>query len=375
MITELAQFYHSQGIEPVILTKKWPLTLSETDEYKGVKIYRVISARTESEFLSIMDWVSNNVGKIKADIIHVIGARRPLPLVALLLSRYWNIPLVTTIAGSEIPNTGDSQTNAVWNEGREIIKPVLEKSDIVTCVSKALENDLGKIVPDIKSTKTIYAGIDIELINSINSTETEKEYIISLRRLVPSKGIDVLIKAFKEITNEYPHMKLLVAGEGPEEVNLKNLVHELKIGDSVKFLGTVTFERAVSLLKGAICTVVPSLSEGGSLVNVEAQAASCAVVASNVGGIPEYVQENVSGLLFKTGDTKDLANKLRTIISDVSVRNKLIQGGIEHAKKFSWKVLGPQYLALYNEMVNMNRSEQFEPWSDLTTKMWAKLIK
>lgn len=106
-------------------------------------------------------------------------------------------------------------------------------------------------------------------------------------------------------------------------------------------------------LKGALCTIVPSLSEGGSLVNVEAQAASCPVVASRVGGIPEYVQDEISGLLFEAGNPKDLAKKIIKILSDIPLRNKLIQGGIEHAKKFSWDVLGPQYLALYDEMIKM----------------------
>jgi len=373
MVTELSQFYRGQGVESVVLTKKWPTTLTEEDYYKDTKIYRVVSARTETEFNNIIEWAKNNENKIKADIIHVIGVRRPLPLIGLLLSRHWNVPLISSIAGSEIPNTGDSETETVWNESKEIMRPVLESSSIVTCVSKALENDLRGIVPNLNYVRTVYAGIDTEFINSISCTETEKNYIISLRRLTTSKGVDILIRAFKDIANEYPQIRLLIAGEGPEEENLKTLARDLNLDDKIKFIGTVSLTRAISLLKGAICTVVPSISEGGSLVNIEAQAASCPVVASRVGGIPEYVQDGVSGLLFESKNLKDLADKVKIIISNASLRNKLIQGGIEHARKFSWDILGPQYLALYNEMINVKQIKPFQPWSELTKRLWLKL--
>ncbi|OHA92549.1 MAG: hypothetical protein A3G47_03055 [Candidatus Zambryskibacteria bacterium RIFCSPLOWO2_12_FULL_39_45] len=373
MVTELSRFYRGQGIESVILTKKWPTTLTEEDDYKDTKIYRVVSARTETEFNNIIEWAKNNENKIKADIIHVIGVRRPLPLIGLLLSRHWNVPLISTIAGSEIPNTGDSETETVWNESKEIMRPVLESSSIVTCVSKALENDLRGIVPNLNYVRTVYAGIDTEFINSVSCTETEKNYIVSLRRLTPSKGVDILIRAFKDIANEYPQIRLLIAGEGHEEENLKTLARNLNLDDKIKFIGTVSLTRAISLLKGAICTVVPSISEGGSLVNIEAQAASCPVVASRVGGIPEYVQDGVSGLLFESRNLKDLADKVKIIISNAPLRNKLIQGGVEHANKFSWDILGPQYLALYNEMIDVKQIKSFQPWSRLTKRLWLKL--
>lgn len=373
MVTELSQFYRRQGVESVVLTKKWPTILTEEDYYEDTKIYRVVSARTETEFSNIIEWAKNNENKIKADIIHVIGVRRPLPLIGLLLSRHWNVPLISTIAGSEIPNIGDSETETVWNEGKGMMKPVIEFSSIITCVSKALENDLRRIVPNLNHIKTVYAGIDTALINSVLCTETENNYIVSLRRLTTSKGVDILIRAFKDIVNDYPQTRLLIAGEGPEEENLKTLSRDLNLDHVIKFIGTVSLTRAISLLKGAICTVVPSISEGGGLVNIEAQAAFCPVVASRVGGIPEYVQDGVSGLLFESKNLKDLADKVKIIISNAPLRNKLIQGGIEHARKFSWDVLAPQYLALYNEMIDLKQNKSFQPWSGLTKKLWLKL--
>ncbi len=373
MVSELTHFYKEQGIESVVLTKKWPTSLDSTDENNGVKIYRVTSARTDEDFLSIINWLKSNEDKIKADVIHVVGVRRPLPLIGLLLARFWNVPLISTVAGGEIPNNGDDNTLDVWNEGEYLMKPVLELSDAVTTVSKALEYDLKKVAPNISKVQTIYAGIDINFIKNIPCTETKKEYIVSLRRLIPSKGIDTLIKAFVEIEHEYPNITLMIAGEGPEEQNLKTLVKDLKIEKRVEFIGTVSLVRVVSLLKGALCTVVPSLSEGGGLVNVEAQAALCPVVASTAGGIPEYVQDNESGLLFEPGNYIKLAEKIRMVVSDQALRDRLIKGGIRHAEKFNWKNLGPEYLELYEEKIKIQQLDTFKPWSELTNKLWLKL--
>lgn len=374
MVSNLAKFYRTQGVESVIFTKKWPVTLGDKEEYDDTKIYRVISARSDADFLSIIDWVKNNEKDIKADVIHVVGVRRPLPLIGLLLSRCWNVPLISTVAGGEIPNTGDGNTALVWNEGKDLMKPVLESSDMVTTVSKAIEFDLKKVVPNLPMVRTVYAGIDIKVIKNILCTEAKKDYIVSLGRLVPPKGIDTLIRAFKKIEFEYPDVTLIIAGSGPEEMNLKTLVKDLELEERVDFIGTVSIDRVVSLLKGAICTVVPSLSEGGGLVNIEAQAASCPVIASTAGGIPEYVRDNESGLLFEPGNYDKLTEKLRIIMSNESLRQRLIQGGLKHAEKFSWENLGPEYLALYQEQISLQQPKPFKAWSELTNKLWQKLI-
>ncbi len=375
MVSELARFYRTQGIESVVLTKKWPLSLSAEEEHDGVKIYRVVSARHEDEFVGIIEWVKNNENLIKADVIHIIGVRRPLPIIGVLLGSYWGVPVISTVAGGEIPNTGDDNTLAVWNEGKENMLPVLYRSDLVTTVSRALEVDLQKIAPKLSAVKTVYAGIDIDSIKGIPCTETKNNYLVSLRRLIPSKGVCTLIKAFKILENEFTSLCLIIAGEGPEEQDLKILAKDLELEKRIDFIGTVSFERAVSLLKGAVCTVVPSLSEGGGLVNVEAQAAKCPVVASSVGGIPEYVQDKISGLLFEPGNPNKLADALRMIIADTSLRDRLIAGGVAYAYKFSWKVLGPEYVSLYESSKKGLVIRPFIPWSELTNKLWLMLKK
>ncbi len=160
MITELSSFYRKNKIDSVVLTKKWPTTLADYDEHKETKIYRVVSARTDKEFSSIIDWIKENNICIKVDIVHVVGIRRPLPLIGLLLSRLWKVPLICTIAGGDIPDKIDAQPTKIWEEGKDFIPYVLMQTDRVNCVSEALTKDLKKLMPILPSVQTLYAGMD-----------------------------------------------------------------------------------------------------------------------------------------------------------------------------------------------------------------------
>lgn len=374
MVRELSKLYIQQGLKVSVLSKKWPDTLSEFDVIDDIEINRVLSAKSDSEFLELIEWLKANEEKIKADIVHVVGMRRPLPFIGLLLARKWQVPLISTIAGGEIPDKNDPNPEIVWNQGIDFIPDVLRQSDSINAVSNYLARDLKHLIPELREVRTLYAGIDFEGICKIEKEVIKNKYIFSLRRLDQSKGIDLLIRAFNLIKGKFLDVDLIIAGEGPEKEKLLELVKDLSIESRVSFIGTVSLEKGISLLKGSILTVVPSLSEGGGLVNVEAQAAGCPVVASNVGGIPEYVIDNYSGLLFKAGDFVDLADKIETIITNNDLRERLIEGGYVHAKRFDWNNLLPQYIDLYKNCIkNYNKDTSFEPWSDLSRDLWVKL--
>ncbi len=373
MIEELADIYQRQGIEVSVLTKRWPTNLTIEEKYRGVNIYRVSSARTNEQFDEIVNWILKNEDKIKADIIHVIGVRRPLPLIALLCGKRWNVPVICTVAGGEIPDSFDGGPAKIWEEGAHIIPETLKQADHVNCLSDSLTNNLRKALPDLTKATTLYAGMDFSIIRGAIPEKIKSKYIFSLRRLDPSKGIDVLIRAFSEIGDSFPDVELVIAGDGSEMSNLKSIVSDLKLQEKVTFLGTISLKRGISLLKGALFTVVPSLSEGGGLVNIEAQAAGCPVIASRVGGIPEYVKDGYSGLLVNPGSYHELAEKMSLLLTDDKLRNKIINGGFSHSKNFDWDYLAPKYIQMYEDAITGYAHKTFVPWSELTERLWAKL--
>lgn len=373
MITELGKFYLSKGIKVTVLTKKWPNNLSDYEDYGGIEIFRIISPKNDNDFLNTAHWLSINHARLKSDAVHAVGMRKPMPLIGFILSRIWNVPFIATVAGSEIPNDGDLDTDKIWNEGKEIIEPIINRADYVTCVSNYLCGALSHVVPNLKNIETMYAGIDIKKIEDTKPYESNEKYILSLRRLIPSKGIDVLIRAFEKVSNKLPDIKLIIAGDGPDQERLKGIVNDLRLQDRVRFCGTVDLSEGISLLKSALCTVVPSLSEGGGLVNIEAQAARCPVIASRVGGIPEYVDDEKSGLLFRSGDHDDLADKILRVVNDDQLRSVLISNGKQFASKFDWSILGLQYIDFYNKMIKVKSDSSIKPWSETVARMWSIL--
>ena len=128
------------------------------------------------------------------------------------------------------------------------------------------------------------------------------------------------------------------------------------------------------MLKSAELTVVPSLSEAGGLINIEAQAAGCPVVASKAGGIPEYVRDGISGLLCESENVADLSEKIMRLLGNKKLKNAIVKEGLIHAQKFDWKILGPQYLSLYDELVKEFKYKKLCP-DDLFKKMWTNLNK
>jgi len=105
MIQGLSDFYKTKGISTSVLTKRWPAELTERGTLNEQNIYRVTSAKTEQEHYDVARALLDNEEELRADVIHVIGIRRPLPMFALLLAAKWNGPLVLTVAGDEIPHT------------------------------------------------------------------------------------------------------------------------------------------------------------------------------------------------------------------------------------------------------------------------------
>ena len=149
--------------------------------------------------------------------------------------------------------------------------------------------------------------------------------------LIFSKAsVKYLTEAFEKIKNDFPSFKLVLVGEGMPE-------------------GKLTLEQTKDKMKNCYCLVIPSLSEGLPRVLLEAMALSKPVIASNVGGIPDLIQDGQNGFLFKAGNSDELAEKLKTLLN-----NRVL--AIEIGKKGRELILGKfsneKYISNYLEMIN-----------------------
>lgn len=149
----------------------------------------------------------------------------------------------------------------------------------------------------------------------------EDTVLIVVARLHSGKGHRVLLNAMRELSHFYPKLKLICLGEGEGEPELRNLCESFGLAHCVRLVG---YQKNVpEWLAAADINVLPSFYEGLPLTILEAMAAGLPTVASHVGGIPEAIEDGVSGLLVPPGDPHSLADALSFLLRDASTRLRI----------------------------------------------------
>ena len=171
--------------------------------------------------------------------------------------------------------------------------------------------------------RTIWNGIDLERFTY--AAPRNGGPVVAVARLSPEKGIENLIRAIEIAARECPSIRAEIAGDGPCLPGLIELRQRLGLTDRICFLGQV--QDVPSLLQRAGLFVLPSLSEGISLTLLEAMASGVPVVATAVGGNPEVVQPNVTGLLVPAADPASLAAAIVQVMRNPAAANAMTQAG------------------------------------------------
>jgi glycosyltransferase involved in cell wall biosynthesis len=175
--------------------------------------------------------------------------------------------------------------------------------------------------------------------------------VVAAGALIPIKGYDVLLEAFGELAASGVPFELLLAGDGPERNRLERQAISLGIGERVKFLGEI--DDVPALLSTAHIAVHPSRSEGLSNTILEAMAEGLPVVATNVGGTPEIINDNRSGLLVPPNDAHSLAAKVRLLLDRPDLRAQLGSAGLEVVRqRFNVERVATQYEHIYESVLS-----------------------
>ncbi len=167
-----------------------------------------------------------------------------------------------------------------------------------------------------------------------NLTNLPRPMVVTVGRLVPWKQIDGLIDAINQLHTKQASAFLVVIGDGPEREKLEAYARE-KLGNFCLFTGALSHSQTLAIMKEAQVIALNSSYEGLSHVLIEAQMLGTPIVATLVGGNAEIVTDGASGFLVPSGDTKAFSDRLGDTMLDENIRNRLIAGAIESAKRFS----------------------------------------
>jgi len=192
-------------------------------------------------------------------------------------------------------------------------------------------------------------GVDLDFLRP--GEKSPYPLILYLGRLKKYKSIDILIKAFNVVLAEVPEARLVIAGSGEEKERLEKLAANLQLSSKVSFAGKVTEEEKLSLLQRAWVTVNPSFMEGWGITTTESNACGTPVVASNVPGLVDSVVNPHTGLLAEYGNIADFAEKIKSILADQGLRNRMSLFAVLRAQNFNWEKCSEDFYSLINYKV------------------------
>lgn len=158
--------------------------------------------------------------------------------------------------------------------------------------------------------------------------------LISAGRLIPLKCFNSLIDIIPTLRKTYPNLKLLVVGDGPEGGFLEKKIEKLKLEDVVILTGALQQDVLFGYIQASDVFILNSLHETFSHHIVESMSLGIPVIATNVGGNPEIIEHNKSGVLVKQGDKKELISAIRKVLDDTLFQKKIIHGAKERVKVF-----------------------------------------
>lgn len=217
---------------------------------------------------------------------------------------------------------------------------VAEGADRIVTPSKYLKSILVDWGIDSRKVSVVYNGFHIEASKSLKATVRKKlgmygSVIVTAGRLVPWKGIKELVEAMPSVIAEIPDAELVVAGDGPQEKEIRDRSKEIGIGDKVKFTGRLKQSDLFDYVKAADVFALNTGYEGQSHQILETMALGTPVITTAVGGNPETIEDGKTGILLKWNDKEAFARSIVEVLRDRAYSQSLSRAAKKSVARFT----------------------------------------
>lgn len=219
-----------------------------------------------------------------------------------------------------------------------IVPFMLKNSKKIITVSNFSKDEVSNYfrIPKDKFT-VIYNGVDTEQFKvSKTKNAADPKYILAVSSRNFHKNFQGLIKAFKEVKDEFKDLNLHIVG-GSEIKSFNNIeldIEDLKHENRIHFLGRVNDQELIKSYQKASLFIFPSFYEGFGIPPLEAQACGCPVIASDKASMPEVLADSV--LYFDPASTAELSEKIRFFYNNSEQKDKLANLGLQNIRRFDW---------------------------------------
>jgi D-inositol-3-phosphate glycosyltransferase len=218
--------------------------------------------------------------------------------------------------------------------------------------------------------QVIPCGVDLNLFKPIPSLKAQKflglsqrQFILFVGRIDAIKGIDVLIQAIHHLSRKFMRgsreLGVIIIGgeldvdpqtENQEMQRLRRMVARMKLQDRIAFWGSQRQDLLPYFYSAAEALVLPSRYESFGMVALEAMACGTPVIASRVGGLQFTLEDGQTGFLVPEGDWLLLAERIREVIENPSLKRKVVTAAMAKVKQFGWPVIAQRVLSLYDSI-------------------------
>src|SRR4051795_2178186 len=312
----------------------------------------VMAHYTEAQYRTTV----NVARERKASVIHAHWAI-PTGPPAVLAARRLRVPSVITMHGGDVyvnPEQGyDFPTR--WYV-RPPLRWTLRHAGALTAITEDCRQHALRAGAPAERIRLVFNGTDLRRFSPPeNGNRGDSRFgpnmIFACRQMFPRKGIRFLLEAAAELKPQFPDLKIVLAGDGFERPELVRLASELGISSDVTFLGWVPNADLPQYYRAAAVSVIPSLEEGFGIPAAEAMGCEVAVVASDAGGLPEVVEDGVTGIVVPRGNSGALARAIGSLLADPKRRQQMGQAGRARALRlFDWDRSAEQFEEIYREV-------------------------
>lgn len=351
-ITKICNYLSNDRMNDVILVT--PNGLKKIDgKFRhisiGISFHNLPILKTFFGNLSVF-WGAINIAKNHSpDLIfcHGGGLLYSTFFTGIVLSKLNNIPFISQWVGFDL------LLNTNYH-GKKLKRMILKESNMNIVPSKAMKNKaLSLKISSIKIIPT--DGVDIEKFKPDlckKSKNLEREHLLFVGRLHKVKGLEYLIKSFSTVNKKYKNSVLDIVGDGEIKGELIELAEKEGVKNNVNFVGEVPHSEIVEYYQKSDIFILPSLSEGLSMVTLEAMACGLPVIATKCGGPEEFVKDGKGGYLIPAKNSYQLTKVIIKLIENPKLRKRMGIFNRKYVKKYSHSVIKNKYLKTIDTIVH-----------------------
>lgn len=350
-----------RGHKVDVLTARLP-EQSDVEIHDNLTVYRVYTRRKsihQAGLLGAVTYLLSAVPKLRQlarandyDIFHFYFG---LPTGLLALYVHWVLkkPYVIALRGSDVP--GYDNTQRYLRPLHRLLRPlsrfIWSRAAAVTAISDHLRALAHGTMSDI-DISVIRNAVDTEMFpRTTRSRRPGPLRLVCVCRLIRRKGLEHLVHAVGDLRDLGAELEIV--GSGQQYEYLASLIDRLGLADRITLTGYVPRERLADHYNAADIFVLPSISESFGQVLLEAMSTGLPVIASRVGGIPEFVEHGAGGLLIEPGSREAIVGAVRQLAAEPELRRAMGARNYRQARdEHHWSSVARQYEELYLEAID-----------------------